>query len=470
MSAFDNLRRFFTPTDFAVGVPTSPFVVIDKARAVKSMRLDELGTQHGKQNQPPPDSEVMDSVEMEIVSQIGDQLTQAHTEASNQLRVYSTRLAELALLRELSSVSTAGTQALGDFSAVVIDRRGGLALAKQAIVESYQDLAGFKRIHGLARPAHRGIQPVYAWSIVAFSWLLESIANTAFLRVNDDHGLLGGFVAALIVAAVNVFLSALVGRTVWPYLLHRRVVPRLLAAMGTIVWLCVIFAWNLLAGHFRDAKASQLDSPEQAAIGLLQANLLQFDSIYSYGLLTAGLAFAFVSAMAAFRANDPYPGYGAIYERHEHRCDEYVEEIQDILEQLRETRDSAIAQAAETKSELGKQFRERGQIIASREELRVRFALHQQHLEDAANYLLTRYRDANIKARTDGTPPKHFSQVWRLSRMELPTEDAGSVVESEVLRAQQSLERTIQLIGEAHNNAIQQFENVDMIKESLAHG
>src|SRR3546814_8688604 len=90
---------------------------------------------------------------------------------------------------------------------------------------------------------------------------------------------------------------------------------------------------------------------------------------------------------------DPYPRYGAIYSRHEVRCEDYAEEIEESLGELADTRDDAIASATATREELGRQFRERGQIIAARETHRTRYREHQDYLEMVGNTLLSHYRD-----------------------------------------------------------------------------
>src|SRR5690606_4073015 len=131
----------------------------------------------------------------------------AQIDAENNIKVYGQRLAELALLRELSSVTGASETALGDYKTAIIGWRNRLANAADAIRESYQELATFKSEHNLRRPAHDVPLPIYTWSTIIVSGIIESLGNTAFLRVNDAFGLVGGFVAATVVAAVNVGFS-----------------------------------------------------------------------------------------------------------------------------------------------------------------------------------------------------------------------------------------------------------------------
>ena len=221
MWAVHALKKFFQPNDSTIALPGDPFVVIDRKRAIERLRLDERALENGQKNFPPSSSECFDEVESEIVAEITEYTARAQIDAANHHRVYMQRLSELSLLRELSTITGASKRALGDFRATVIDRRGRLALARDAISESYKELAEYKRDHGLEPPAHHGMLPIYAWSMIILSWTIEALANTAFLRVNDDYGLLGGFIAATIVAAVNVFGSAAVGRFWWPYIFHK---------------------------------------------------------------------------------------------------------------------------------------------------------------------------------------------------------------------------------------------------------
>ncbi|MFM6829086.1 MAG: hypothetical protein ACKOVA_01935 [Novosphingobium sp.] len=466
MSAFSKFKNLMTRRDATIALPSDPFIVIDRQAAIRRLNLDNKGLANGQASYPPEDSEGLDDVESEIVAEISDYAARAQIDASANYRVYGERISELALLRELSTLTGASEQAAGDYRATVIKRQGPLTLAKDAIKESYRELDDFKAAHGIRRPAHRSLLPIYAYSTIGIAWFVEAAANTAFLRVNDDAGLIGGFVAAGVVAAVNVFISAFVGRKVLSYLFYQRQPQRIYAHVGVGLWLILLLAWNLLAGHFRDAKAAGLANPENAALGLFSEHLMKFDSIYSYGLLAAGVLFAIGAAIAGYKMDDPYPGYGEIYRRHEDRCEAYADEIEAAIEDLQAIRDEAIDKAQELRDELGDQFKERGQIIASRESLRTRYRDHQDYLEAQANALLSYYRGVNTKAR-DGGAPRHFKSRWILKRTELPLLADEPIVDAEVLRAQEALQQSILTISTAYNEAIESFEHLNKIKGSL---
>jgi Skp family chaperone for outer membrane proteins len=469
MAAFDNLKRFFSPDDRTRAFPDDAFIVIDRDRTAAQLQLDERAKERGERNFPPADTSVLDDVEAQIVTEIGEYADRARINAAASHRVYHERLSELALLRELSSVTGSSVEAQGDFKTTIIQRQGRLALARDAIRESYGELSEFKKLHRLNRPAQEGMGPIYAASAAGVSWLVESAINTPLLHVNDDMGYVGGFLHAAVIAALNVGPAALVGRLVLPYLFHRSIARKLLAASATSIWLAFLTTWNLLAGHFRDAKANGLPAPETESLRLLAETPFLLDSVYSYGLLVAGFAFALLAAVATYKMKDPYPGYGDIYRRHQDRCDEYADEIDEALEELKQTRNEAIDNAQQTRDELRRQFSERGQIIAARDSHRHRFLQHQDSLEAVANQLLAHYRSANVRARTDDQIPAHFKTHWRLARTDLPaTEDES--LDAEVVRAQAAIGDSITAIAEAYEAAISSFQHLDQIKESLNNG
>ncbi|WP_155914539.1 hypothetical protein, partial [Asticcacaulis sp. AC460] len=137
MKPLDALKRFFRPTDATIALPGSPFIVIDRQQAVKNLGLEERAKSNGASNYPPADAESFDDVEAEVVAEMAEHTNRAQMDALASHRVYAERLAELSLLRELSTITGASEQALGDFQATIIDRKGRLSLAKDEISESY---------------------------------------------------------------------------------------------------------------------------------------------------------------------------------------------------------------------------------------------------------------------------------------------------------------------------------------------
>lgn len=466
MGAWSKIRGFFDRGEPLRAPMDDPFIQIDRADAAASLRLRERGAEQGVLELPPTSMQTLDVVESEVAAFIQDHFERAQIDAANSIRVYDSRLNGLSLIANLSSIRTQAKIALSDFKAEVVNRRGRLANSRDAIVESYAELRDFKKDNGLRRPAHEAPPSSATVGTILVCWLLESGLNSFLLKVGDSMGWLGGIVAAAAVGAVNVGVAAVVGRMVWPMTNRREPGRRILGWALVVAWLGATLVWNLLAGHYRDAKSLLLPSPETAALGMLGSGL---ESIYSYGLLIAGLVFAFSAAFAGYRMDDPYPGYGPVSRRHAKRCEDYVGDVEDATGELTAIRDDAVGEATDVRMELGRQLAQRQQILTHRDAFRRRYEEYAQHLEATANALLQEYRTANRAVRATEAPAR-FDVSWALPRAPLPTAPGEDVPRSAIDAAEADLEQTVTDISRAYDEAIASFEPLDELKRRIADG
>lgn len=456
---FERREPVFAPIDDA-------FIQLDRDEAARKLQLAERGAEQGQSELPPSTLRTLDNVEAEVAAFMADHLSRAQIDAANTVRTYDDALNGLALLSRLSSIKTQSRLAITDFKAEVANRRNRLSNSRDAIEASYGELRAFCRANGLDRPAHT-VPPILSTvGTIVLSWLGETAANAFLLRLNDSMGYLGGIAAAATVGAVNVLLAAFVGRQVWPRTNLRAPTARALAFAGVGGWVVLMLVWNLLAAHYRDAKSLGVADPEQAALGMMGSGL---DSIYSYGLLVAGIVFAILAARAGYRMDDPYPGYGERARRHEERCEDYADEVQQASDELLGIRDEAIEEASGVREELEAQLSERAQILSARDSFCRRYDEHATQLEQTGNALLQIYRAANVGARSTPAPP-HFDERWTLPHGALPRPPVSSVGEGEVRAAEAALTEAVAQISDACDAAIASFEPLDRLKRSLADG
>ncbi|HEX8240484.1 MAG TPA: hypothetical protein VF574_12160 [Allosphingosinicella sp.] len=469
MNPLSALRDFFSGrVDGAAPIDDS-FVQIDREAAVEQLRLPQRGAELGKQELPPSDAVSLDVVETDIVAAVKDHLNRAQIDAANNVRTYEQRLSELHLLHELAAIKSAALKALGDFHAQVIVWNNRLANRRDAIADSYTEIRSFKADNGLNRPFHEVPSLVVPFSTIAFAWLIETLGNSFFLRVNDEMGWVGGVFAAAIIAFINVLTSVLAGKWLFPRTNFPPGPRRYSAYAGVAAWLIFLLVWNMVAAHYRDAKSSGVATPETAAIALTWDAPLHLESIYSWGLFIIGLLAALVSAKGGYGMDDPYPGYGDIGRRHKERCEDYADEVSQATEELSSIRDEAFEEAQSVKRELGVQFRERRRIVAGHATFRRRFMQHQDHLEQTANTLLSVYRHANREARS--TPaPRHFDDRWTFSRSELPELHEEPIREEDIKGAEEALDRAIDQIAAAFEKSIRSFKPLDELKQELSRG
>lgn len=466
MGAWSKLTGFFDRSEPLRAPMDDPFIQIDRAQASAALRLRERGAEQGGLELPVPSMQTLDLVEADVTTFIQDHFERAQIDAANSIRTYDSRLDALSLIANLGSIRTQARIALSDFKAEVLNRRGRLTNGRDAIVDSYAELDDFRKENGLRRPAHEAPPSSATVGTMLVCWLLETIANSMFLRLGDSMGWLGGVIAAALVGAVNVGVAAGVGLKVWPMLNHRGMRMRVIGWLLAITWLVLTVVWNLLAGHYRDAKSLGLPSPETAAMGMLGSGL---ESIYSYGLLVAGLVFAIGAAISGYKMDDPYPGYGPVSRRHAKRCEDYVEDVRDATSELTAIRDDAVGEATDVRMELGRQLAERRQILTHRDSFRRRYEEYAEQLEATANLLLQEYRNANRSARTTAAPGR-FDMTWTLPRLPLPHASGEEVARSAIDAAEADLEQTVADISGAFDEAIGSFEPLDVLKRRIADG
>lgn len=443
-----------------------PFIQLDRGEIAQRLRLAERGAEQGSLGLPPETLRTLDNVEAEVAALIADHHSHAQINAANSVRSYDDALNGLTLLSRLSSIKTQSRLAITDFKAQVANRRNRLSNSRDAIGASFGELRAFRRANDLHRPAHTVPPALSTIGTIILSWLGETAANAFLLRLNDSMGYLGGIVAAATVGAVNVLLAAFVGRQLWPRTNLRNPASRTIAWIGVAAWVVLMLVWNMLAAHYRDAKSLGVASPETAALSMMGAGL---ESIYSYGLLAAGIVFAALAASAGYKMDDPYPGYGERARRHEERCEDYADEVQAATDELLDIRDDAIGEASQVREALESQLGERAQILSARETFRRRYEEYATQLEQTANALLQEYRTANVGARA--TPaPIHFDERWMLPRTALPAAAAMAVGEKDVEAAEAALGDAVAGISDACDVAISSFEPLDELKRSLEDG
>ena len=452
---------------------SNPFIHIDLDETAEVLNIDAMAQENGALELPASQTQSLDEVENQIVFTVQNHIRQAREEARAEIRTFDDRLAQLNLLTHLSSIGSEARTAEAEFKASVLKSKMRLSLSATKVAESFRALGQFKAEHGLKRPANPPSQAIILFGSLLLALLVEAGLNTIFLSVNDDHGLLGGFLAAVVVAAVNIALAFSAGRFAWPGFNHKSGVRRTVAVVVTAAWVVFAIVWNFLAAHFRDAKADGLPTPETAALASFLHSPLALDSIYSWGLLIIGFVCAAFAASAAYRLDDPYPGYGRIDTVHDERCDDYAKDVSESVADLREIFDSSAGEVQAIRTALGQQFRESLQARNARETMTANCDQHIDYLVQCANSLMARYRRGNLKARST-TAPETFDRKWSLSdreylRTSIPAVELPAS-QTDVAAADKTLEGAIDRISVGFEEALSSFETLDHLKVKMIDG
>ncbi|MBI1797175.1 MAG: hypothetical protein HYR74_09000 [Candidatus Eisenbacteria bacterium] len=267
-----------------------------------------------------------------------------------------------------------------------------------------RDLRHFAANHNLARPARYPISRLHHFAWLGPLVVLESAANAAFFAGISVWGLAGGFLIAMLVAAINVTIGALAGYFPLRWRGDANATLRRLATAGTLLYGISVILFNWGTACFRDAAAG----------GVAQ---LRFDqllhperlSLQSAALLLVGIVASLLAARKGFTACDPVPGYGD-HDRAFKAAEADFAAARDSLKQRvlshvedvpRECR-TVVVKAEETIARMS-------DIIVRLERAIESYEAERERIARWAVQWLTRYRSENQAMRTT-PPPRYFTE------------------------------------------------------------
>ncbi len=211
-----------------------------------------------------------------------------------------------------------------DFNGPVLDARlalkqtaGRLAHdwsdAAERAAQARDDLAGFKRAHGLRRQAVYPQSTLLQSGLLLCAALFEALFSAALFAEDDARGLLGGAITAIGLSGANVTLGFLAGFLGLRYLQHVRLPIKVAGAICFALLTLLALMLNLFAADWRDQLAAlagrQVDLGSDAGFHLW--SLLQLDSPQAVILLMLGAGVWVFAALKGYGGfDDPYPDYG----------------------------------------------------------------------------------------------------------------------------------------------------------------
>ncbi len=451
---------------------TEIFLDLNVNRVADNLHLAIDGSERGAENRPTTDAETFDDIEHRVVELIETHKQDAHSIYLEHLHTYDERLTALNFEERFAIIQQAAPESVGEFRAEAALGRDELFSLRRRLYDSEQERDDFRRRHRLARPARLSSQgkTLLKVGILAVLFVIEVVVNGNFLAKSNAQGLLGGAVQAVSFAALNIIASFLWGLVPIRLINRRNLFFKLIGLLSGIGYLAFAIALNLTLAHLREIPPSvNGDVGQEVMTQLLKAPLVLND-IISWVFFGIGLIFSLIAMTDGLLFTDPYFGYASL----ERRCNEaraqYTEGKAELIERLREIRDAASEAMNGAARDLSVRRGEFDSIIQARGRLAQRFAEHQNHIERSCRALLAIYREANRKART--TPaPSYFAKPYGMDRIVYVGTDrdetARDQLRQSILGTQDILNRQIQAIHEAFDEAVRSYREIDdLIPES----
>lgn len=417
-SAVDRLFR--AKHDYLPG--TTIFRELDLDTLARDLKLEERGERDGKAEVPSSKSARPTAVENEIIGLFRTYWDETAQSARVAHDSYATRAASLSSATEIDTL-------VGE-PATVANKLDQIARSEQDVLRStllaYRDASAaldrFKSDEGLDRPAV--IPKTWGVRILVLlaAFLLELAINVSTFAAGDEFGLAGAMLKVIAVPLLNI--GGVFGLV---FVLGRHVVRRKMSAkIVGVLGLAAAFAWalaiNLAVAHWRDSLGLALsaDAGRMAWERVFNATF-ELNDINSWVLFLVGCAAALLAAVDAFIWHDPHPGYTS-HTIAKHNAEQaYAAHRQYALARLDAVSNDAISELKDALRKAETNVSRRPELANRADALAEDLKIYEATLSAAAENLITRYREANQRARSTRPPARFEAAVTlKLPKITLP--------------------------------------------------
>lgn len=446
------------------------FPPLDIEQIASELRLEARAEENSKLNQPPPDSEVEDAAEGDILAEIERRARKAGEDYRSQLDLYDGRIRRaLISTDQRASIDAAGESALADFRVQAIDDLNHLHNTRREVEGREREFEAFRAAHKLVRlpnvvsPREQAVR----WLVLAIFVVLESTLNGLFFAEGSETGLIGGFAQAFVLSLLNIGAAVLYARFGLPLVVHARPAAKTVGVFATLVYGVWAVGINLFIGHFRDLF---IQNAGQVAVSDLASRFttapLTLADAKSLLLVALGVGLSLVSLIDAAGMDDLYPRYGAIGRRRADAVSTYADHKARCFAGLTQRRDSAIEDMSRIIELIRAAEFELRLAVEGRSRLHENYRAYFRHLADSYVRLLQRYREANIRARS-ALPPARFQSrpVPPDFLAEPPQRELPDLDKDARAHALERLEHFIKAVNQEFEAAVRQYQTVAGLTE-----
>ena len=283
------------------------------------------------------------------------------------------------------------------------------------------------------------------FKVLVFLVVIEGVLNANFFAEGLSSGLIGGFVYAALLAAINVVGCFFLGKYALPWLISKPIAGKVFGVVSLIFTACFMVMVAMSIGHIREQLMAGSASPTKDAWAVMQTQFLGLNDLVSWFLVAMSLGFAIASVFDGLTIDDIYPGYGAVVRRCNSTRDEFeseFEEIREELEDLKQDKLDLINQSFKNLHELIASLRK---LVMQKEALQREFADQLTQSEVVLYAVLRKFRMENEIARDDGLRPGYFDSLPSLDPVNMPrmSTDAEQTLISKIEQDIRAYENTV---------------------------
>ena len=362
-------------------------------------------------------SKTLTNTELEVVRYI----ERAREQIQRQTQVDLDKMDDLIHQAQASQFDIKVSQLTADFErkALIVfneqnawlEKLGNQAKRKTAELERFRLQNKLER--DAIYPDGTGLFLRYAFLMLLI--VFEGIFNASFFAEGLSSGLLGGFVYSATLAAINVVVMFLLGKTVVRWLFHVATPMKVLGLLGACFAAAYTLSVALSVAHLRAAILLESANPTQSAWNSLVQAPWALNDLMSWALFLITLGFGLASLIDGLFIDDLYPGYGAITRREKAAVEEFEEEFEEVRENLEDIKEQNMRALED---EIIKAHQIAARLRQAIDDKKTIYKSWQQTLDDAEVTLyaaLRIFRAENEKHRHDAMRPAYFDTLPRLA-------------------------------------------------------
>lgn len=370
---------------------------------------EELGFDAGERGVPAPYAPD-DPQETRICQPIIALGQRARSRLQHYLEELEDRRGKLGGTSPSQDLNRALKDAEVEFRQIAQTRAPSLRDARLQAERRKRELLDFKSANRLRRAAEYpdSGKKVLFGGIVAALFFIESFANTSFLAVGNELGLVGAYTVAFVISLLNLAPAFFWFGPLSRGFSHVDGGQRLRAGIATAFYLFLAFVLNLGVAHYREVSGDLVGNAGAAVVERLRDAPFSLQDAESWLLFGMGFLFSVAAFFDGRKFDDAYPGYGEVDRRHAKAVSTYDEQVEEVTDELNEVRQRALDGFKRLVHDAKRQPLEERSLVHQRRTAERNYAAYLDQLDGMAAALVAEYRKANLQARTDGeTPTAH---------------------------------------------------------------
>ena len=416
------------PLGFNAG--TGTYLVPDYQDWAREHRIEQRGTDEGREGFPPANHGTPDRTHIEIQSYVTELATGCRGEVTQYLGDLMGSINEVHDEAGLEIVKGRAKQIADDAKGDYDNQTGqDIAILKPALAQYRAQETGlveFRREHQIGSRLADDSKHREAWLWIAGIMVAESTFNAFMLADVSPAGLAGALSMTVIITAVNTLCGVFFIGEGWRNTNSVRDGTRRRGYAQVVVIGVLLIAFNILVGHGRDAmqmleaelrSGGAIDAFSQVSANAWTQFLtapFSFESFKAPLLTVAGIVCCALASWKGYERDDSYPDYGAI----SRKTAEVREEYQALREEATAELKTRHAEAGKTLDDLLNEAQwkrdEYENLCDLGRKACKEYPLQMQRYAVYLRDLVQMYRDANVKARDGSEFPAYFVQEMTL--------------------------------------------------------